>query len=85
MNLYGKKVVIVPPTPRYTLPEELIPGVPWNPEFRREINEWSKNFLGYSTPLIDKEVWAIADTLYMSEETYRQLRGIEGYRYKHVT
>ena len=32
--------------PRYTLPDEVIPGVPWPPGFRDEINRWSREFLG---------------------------------------
>jgi len=42
----GMKIVIAAQHPRYTLPEELIPGVPWPAGFREEINEWSKSFLG---------------------------------------
>lgn len=42
----GLDVIESPDIPRYTMPEELIPGVPWNPEFRAEINRWSRSFLG---------------------------------------
>lgn len=42
----GMKVVESPDLPRYTLPEEIMPGVPWPPGFRDEINRWSRSFLG---------------------------------------
>ncbi len=39
--------IITPPdVPRYTLPKELMPGVPWPPGFRDDFNNWSRNFLG---------------------------------------
>lgn len=46
MTLFGMKVVESPDVPRYTLPEEIMPGVPWPPGFRDEINRWSRSFLG---------------------------------------
>ena len=45
-TLFGMNVIESPDVPRYTLPEELIPGVPWPPGFRDEINRWSREFLG---------------------------------------
>jgi len=42
----GLNVIESPDRPRYTLPEEIIPGVPWPPGFRDEINRWSVGFLG---------------------------------------
>jgi hypothetical protein len=45
-RLLGLNVIESPDIPRYQLPEELIPGVPWDPKFRAEINRWAKEFLG---------------------------------------
>lgn len=45
-RLCGMDVIKSPDVPRYTLPEELMPGVPWPPGFRDEINQWSRSFLG---------------------------------------
>jgi hypothetical protein len=42
----GLKVIESPDVPRYTLPAEVMPGVPWPPGFRDEINAWSRSFLG---------------------------------------
>ena len=42
----GIKVTVSPDVPRYTLPEEIMPGVPWPSGFRDEINRWSRSFLG---------------------------------------
>lgn len=46
MSIGGMDVIESKDHPRYTLPEELIPGVPWPPGFRDEINRWSRSFLG---------------------------------------
>jgi hypothetical protein len=40
------EIITHPDVPRYVLPEEVIPGVPWPPGFREEINTWSREFLG---------------------------------------
>ena len=45
-DLLGMKVIESPDRPRYTLPNEIIPGVPWPAGFRDEINKWSRSFLG---------------------------------------
>lgn len=45
-RLFGMDVIESPDVPRYTLPAEVIPGVPWPPGFRDEINRWSRSFLG---------------------------------------
>mgnify|MGYP003659087025 CR=1 FL=1 len=46
LSFSGIKIIESPDRPRYTLPEEVIPGVPWPPGFRDEINRWSREFLG---------------------------------------
>lgn len=45
-RLFGMDVIASPDVPRYTLPEEVIPGVPWPPGFRESINRWSVAYLG---------------------------------------
>lgn len=45
-RLFGMNVIESPDVPRYTLPAEVIPGVPWPPGFRDDINRWSRSFLG---------------------------------------
>jgi len=46
MFLYGMEIQEAPEYPRYTLPKELLPGIPWPPGFREEFNDWSVRFLG---------------------------------------
>lgn len=48
LSLLGLDIIESREIPRYTLPEEVIPGVPWPPGFRDEINSWSRKFLGTS-------------------------------------
>lgn len=45
-RVFGMDVIESPDVPRYTLPAEVIPGVPWPIGFRDEINRWSRSFLG---------------------------------------
>ena len=45
-SIFGMKITAAKEFPRYTLPAEVIPGVPWPPGFRDEINDWSRDFLG---------------------------------------
>ena len=45
-RLFGMDLIESPDHPRYVLPEELMPGVPWPPGFRDETNSWSLSFLG---------------------------------------
>ena len=42
----GINIVESPDRPRYTLPAEVCPGVPWPAGFREEFNRWSVEFLG---------------------------------------
>jgi hypothetical protein len=45
-SLFGLDVVVSPDIPRYVLPAEVMPGVPWPAGFRDDINQWSLSFLG---------------------------------------
>ena len=50
-SICGLDIIESPDVPRYVLPEEVIPGVPWPPGFRDEINRWSRDFLGTTNML----------------------------------
>lgn len=45
-RIFGIDIVESKERPKYVLPEEVIPGVPWPTGFREEINRWSEEFLG---------------------------------------
>lgn len=45
-KLYGMDIIESREVPRYELPEELMPGIPWPPGFRDSINQWAREFLG---------------------------------------
>jgi len=71
----GYRVVVSEDSPKYTLPEELIPGVPWPPGFRDEINTWSKSFLGYHNNLKPGQSYVIEDhTIVVHPTVYKTLR-----------
>ena len=58
-TVMGTPVYVVPDQPRYVLPEEVIPGVPWPPGFREETNAWSRRVCGEWNLLADGEVMAV--------------------------
>jgi hypothetical protein len=47
----GMQIIESPDLNRYTLPEEILPGVPWPPGFRDDLNRWSRSFLGTTNAL----------------------------------
>ena len=76
-TIFGMKVVISPNRPRYVLPEEIIPGVPWKPGFRDEINKWSLEFLGTTNVLPKGEAYIINNnTVMLRPEDAVKLRNI---------
>ena len=60
-SLFGMKIIESPDHPRYTLPEEVIQGVPWPPGFREKINRWSVSYLGTVNYLPRGTVYMIAN------------------------
>lgn len=48
---HGLDVQVHQPKPRYVLPPEVIPGVPWPRGFREEFNAWSYVYLGVTPGL----------------------------------
>jgi hypothetical protein len=61
VGMFGDiKVIESPDRPRYVLPTEIIPGVPWPPGFRDEINAWSLAFLGTTNMLPRGTAYMIA-------------------------
>ena len=49
LDLAGMKIIEAPTCPKYELPPEVIPGVPWPKGFREEINKWSLEFFGVTS------------------------------------
>lgn len=76
-GLAGMRVVESRDCPRYTLPEEVIPGVPWPPGFREEFNRWSTAFLG-TTNIVPKGMAYVLmnDTLVMRPEDVVKLSNL---------
>lgn len=59
----GIRIVESPDVPRYTLPAEVIPGVPWPPGFREEINRWSASYLGTTNVVPRGTVYMLAGNM----------------------
>lgn len=80
MNFFGLKVVQAPMIAKYTLPAEVIPGVPWPPGFREEINAWSRQFLGETCMLPAGHAYLLGEpvhTVVMHPDYYAKLRGLQ--------
>ncbi len=43
-TLFGFRLIVTPDRPRYELPAEILPGLPWPEGFREEINAWARGF-----------------------------------------
>lgn len=76
-TLYGLQVQISPDRPRYTLPEEVMPGVPWPPGFRVGINKWAVGFLGTWNLVDDKQAYRFGNVMVISPRTYERLRNAD--------
>ena len=75
MMLYGMKVVVARSTPRYTLPTEVMPGVPWPEGFREETNAWARRVCGETCIVPDDKMMVLGnDTIYISPRTYERVR-----------
>jgi hypothetical protein len=74
-TLFGIRVVISKDCPRYVLPEEVMPGIPWPPGFRDKINAWSLDYLGTINMLPPGQIFRIGnDTIVVRQEEYQKLR-----------
>lgn len=67
--LMGMSVQISPDRPRYVLPEELMPGVPWPEGFRDSINTWARGFFKGWNLMEDGQVISTNNTLFMNPRT----------------
>lgn len=67
-SLFGFDVVAAPLHAKYVLPAEVIPGVPWPPGFREEINRWSVDFLGTTCLVPRGMAYVMGHTVVMRPE-----------------
>lgn len=74
-ELFGLKVHIHKGFPRYVLPRELIPGLPWPKGFLEEFGKWSASTLGFVPALETGQYYFMKGTnaVIMDETTYKLL------------
>lgn len=78
-SLLGLTVIQSPDRARYVLPAEVLPGVPWPPGFRDDINHWSASFLGVWNPVPAGQFLCVgAHTLLVRPQDMWLLRGRAG-------
>jgi hypothetical protein len=64
-TLVGLQVIEATEYPKYELPKEVMPGVPWPPGFRDEINRWSRSFLGTTSLIPNGTAYVIGGSYIM--------------------
>lgn len=76
-SIYGMTVCLVPDPPRYQLPAEVMPGVPWPAGFREGFNAWARGLLGHGVNLLE-DGRSLVDTansaVYVNPRTFEALR-----------
>jgi hypothetical protein len=78
-SLFGLRIVESPDVPRYTLPAEVLPGIPWPTGFRAAINSWSLAFLGTTNLVPEGGALVLGgNTLLMRPKTIGALKSICG-------
>ena len=77
-SIFGWPIHISYDKNKYTLPEEVIPGVTWPAGFRDEINNWSRDFIGTWNLVKDSEVMQVGSGynryFLMTPRTYDALK-----------
>lgn len=68
-SILGTPVHIIQDAKR-ELPAEVIPGVPWPPGFKEEIDAWMAGFFKPQNIIADGEVWKTPAGLHMNPRTY---------------
>lgn len=71
-SIYGMPIFITPDLKR-ELPAEVLPGVPWPPGFKQEIDAWMAGFFKPKNLMEDDQVVKTPDGLYMNPRTYKKL------------
>lgn len=61
-RLCGFNIHESPDVPRYELPAEVMPGVPWPPGFRDEINRWARETCGTTNLLPPGSVYVLGNS-----------------------
>lgn len=64
----GMKIVESSYRPKYSLPAEVMPGVPWPVGFREDFNRWSQSYLGEWNPVPKGTVYMTAEVILMRPE-----------------
>ena len=77
INRDGIRISVVPDTPRYSLPAEVLPGVPWPAGFRDHINTWARGYFRSTNIIPDGQCIVLpGDEVVCSPRTYAALREI---------
>lgn len=74
ISIYGTDVVVSHDRPKYQLPEEIMPGVPYGAEFRKEINEWAREFLGKDNLIKDGEAVKMGNVIFVNPRTFESIK-----------
>ena len=73
-TFHGISVFVSPDRPKYELPAEAIPGVPWPEGFRDDLNRWARDYLGTWNIVKDGESLVTPTSVFMNPRTYAVFR-----------
>lgn len=74
-SLCGLRINVVPDAVRQ-LPAEVMPGVPWPPGFKEEIDAWMRSFFTPRNMLPDGQVWQdrVHNVCHMNPRTWASVK-----------
>ncbi len=79
MHLCGLAVFISPDLPRRTLPDEVMPGIPWPDGFKAKMDAWMLDFFGTTNLIEDnaalksRNPFSGQGTIHVNPRTYARL------------
>lgn len=74
-SLLGINIIVAPDKPRYTLPAEVLPGIPWPAGFKENIDSWASKFFKPVPTIPDNEVYFIGSkNMTMNPRTYNAVK-----------
>ena len=74
-TLFGFNLIVAPEIPRYKLPDEVIPGVPWPADFKAEIDAWALKVCG-TVCFVPEGIAFVQDrnNLWVTKRTYAAIK-----------
>lgn len=70
----GVPLHVVQDRPKMALYAEPLPGVPWPPGFKAEMDAWMLQFFGLDNPIKDGEMLNLSGHVHMNPRTFHHFK-----------